>query len=104
LNIYNLNEELELDDNVALAYRKSLLYLVSEALERRRSMPILGMQLHSKNVVGPNFIYSNGSSGKTLSTSHGGFDNDIHTMNAILETVLGAPPEHPFLKSEMEGY
>ena len=35
LTLYNLTEKMEEDDNVALVYRKSLLYLVSRALERQ---------------------------------------------------------------------
>ena len=104
LNIYNLNEELELDDNVIYAYRKSLLYLVSRALERQSNRPILGMEKYSKKLKEPNFYYSDGKKGVTKSTSHGGFDNDPNTLNHIMETVLGALPKKPFTKDEMEGY
>ncbi len=104
LNIYNLNEELELDDNVIYAYRKSLLYLVSRALERQSNRPILGMEKYSKKLKEPKFYYSDGKKGVTKSTSHGGFDNDPNTLNHIMETVLGALPKKPFTKDEMEGY
>ena len=45
MNVYNLTEELEEDDTVAFAYRKSLLCLVSLALERApdKKKPLLGM-------------------------------------------------------------
>ena len=104
LNIYNLNEELELDDNVVSAYRKSLLYLVSRALERQPERPILGMQKYSKALTRPKIYYSDGKKGVTKSTSHGGFDNDPTTLNHIMRTILGAKPDKPFTVDEIEGY
>ncbi len=50
------------------------------------------------------FIYSDGKSGVSRSTSHGGFDNDVHTLNAIMKTILGKNPPHKFTTDEMEGY
>lgn len=105
LNIYNLNDELELDDNVAYAYRKSLLYLVSNAFERRKGKSILGIQKHSKELSGPKFYVSNGKTGSiTRSKSHGGFDNDYRTMNHILQTILGEQPRYPYEKEEIEDH
>lgn len=99
--------QLELDDNVAYVYRKSLLYLVSRALERKIDKPLLGMQRYSKKLAkhpGLLFNYSDGKKGVTAATSHGGFDNDLNTMNSIMEQILGHPPEKPFTESEMKGY
>jgi hypothetical protein len=107
LAIYNLNERLEEDDKVAGAYRKSLLFLVSRALERARDKPILGMQIYSKGLAdkpGLELVYSNGRRGRSRSTSHGGFDNDTHTMNDILKTILGQPARTSFETKEMRGY
>lgn len=107
LDIYNLNGQLELDDNVAYVYRKSLLYLVSRALERQIDKPILGMQRYADTLAATaqlSIRYSNGKDGVTTSTSHGGFDNDANTMNAILRRVLGEEAKKPFLPIEMEGY
>ena len=108
LDVYNLVERLEKDDNVAYVYRKSLLCLVSRALERQMDKPILGMQHYSKelgNVPGLDLRYSDGRTGDiTRSTSHGGFDNDYRTMNAIMERILGKTPPYPFTEDEMEGY
>lgn len=107
LDIYSLTDELELDDQVAGVYRKSLLYLVSHALERENDKPLLGMEKYSSKLSGHkglNRIYSNGKKGNTRSTSHGGFDNDIYTMNALLGRILGAPPKYPFTDKEMQGY
>jgi hypothetical protein len=51
----------------------------------------------------PKMYFSNGASGsRTRSTSHGGFDNDIHTMNDILQRVLGKKPERPFTKDDLK--
>lgn len=107
LDIYNLSEGLELTDNVAAVYRKSLLYLVSRALERLGNKPILGMEKYSKQLQkhkALNIYYSDGKSAATASTSHGGFDNDLNTMNGILERVLGHKPKLPFTAKEMEGF
>ena len=105
LNIYNLNDTLELDDNVVYAYRKSLLYLVSRALERNPNRPILGMEKYSKNLTGPTVYFSGGKRSVTKSTSHGGFDNDPDTLNHIMKTILGGKaPREPFTPDEMEDY
>jgi hypothetical protein len=107
LDIYSLNARLEQDDNVAYVYSKSLLYLVSRALERQIDKPLLGMQRYADKLpVMPqlSFNYSNGKNGVTKSTSHGGFDNDVDTMNAILQRVLGKEAEKPFLLKEIEKY
>jgi Papain family cysteine protease len=103
--IYNLKDKLELDDNVAAAYRKSLLYLVSNAFERVNEKPILGMEKFKHDIVysgkKPTMIYSNGISGSTRSTSHGGFDNDRYTMNHILRRVLKDNPARPFTEDDL---
>ena len=112
LNVYNLIDRLERDDNVAGVYHKSLLYLVSRAFEERVDppTPILGMQNFSQEVEKLNparlrVYYSNGvesSRDRTNATSHGGFDNDVATMNDVLTTVLGARPRRPFEKRTLE--
>ena len=100
LVIYNLSEKLEQDDNVAQVYRKSLLYLVSNAFEEKREVPLLGMQKFSNLVPTSSrlkIVYSQGvGSRETASESHGGFDNDPVTMNHILKRVLGGNPSAPF--------
>ena len=104
LDLYNLNDELEQDDNVAWAYRKSLLYLVSRAFERTGSKPLLGMENYAKNlnVEGLKLNISTGSGNITRSTSHGGFDNDVYTMNAVLKKILKQNAEKPFTKAELK--
>jgi hypothetical protein len=93
---------------VTPAYRKSLLYHVSNAFERpdkadfksqgkREDIrsgepfapkPILGMQKYSQateNTPRLTIRYAAGNSLITRSTTHGGFDNDPFTMNDILK-------------------
>ena len=105
--VYNLEDRLERDDNVVRIYRKSLLYLVSNAFERQRGRPLLGMEKFSRQapvVDGrPAFHYSDGVSGDaTRATSHGGFDNDPWTMNHILRRVLDGPPRRPFTAADLD--
>lgn len=107
MKVYNLNEKLEEDDTVASAYCKSLLFLVSRALERSREKPILGMRVYSKRLRGkrvPTFIYSDGDGKQSASTTHGGFDNDANTMNDILKTIVGGKPKQPFDADELTGF
>ncbi len=104
LTIYNLAEHLEQRDDVAKVYGKSLLYLVSRAFEERHAEKILGIQAHSDAILVPqnipnlNFVVSQGAQpgARTISTSHGGFDNDPFTMNDILRRILGDKPIQPF--------
>ncbi len=105
--VYNLTDELEQDDHVAFAYRKSLLYLVSRALERGKDQPLLGMEKYAKKIDSHDnleFIYSKGRGRRSASKTHGGFDNDIATMNDLLKTILGKRSSRPFIEAEMVGY
>ncbi len=96
--------------NVAKVYRKSLLYLVSRALERAREKPIFGMEKYAgglPSIRGLEFIYSNGradAGSRCASTTHGGFDNDPKTMNDILELILGEAPAEPFTAEDLSGF
>ena len=104
--IYNLKDELERDDHVIQIYRKSLLYLVSNALEPKKEQPLLGMERFQGLVRAAKskvqFIYSNGVDGQqSRSMSHGGFDNDIYTMNHILSRILGREPKNPFTVDDL---
>ncbi len=105
MTIYNLDDQLEKDDNVAKVYRKSLLYLVSRAFEEQIPEAILGMEIHNGGLrkrAGKRLtvVYSHGSEAsggkRSCATSHGGFDNDVATMNDILRNILGGKPKHPF--------
>ncbi len=109
LQIYNLRDQLEQDDQVGseIFYRKSLLYLVSNAFERSPEKPLLGMEIFSRDLGehpnAPSLHYSNGvSSRNTRSTTHGGFDNDPVTMNHILKDILGQAPATPFTTESLD--
>jgi Papain family cysteine protease len=109
MKVLNLKDALEKDDTVgsSLIYGKSLLYLVSNAFEREKKRPLLGMEKFSKKLdpteFPPDIVYSNGVTGsKTRSKSHGGFDNDVTTMNYLLKTVLGRNPERPFRPEDLD--
>ena len=104
--MYCLNDERERDDTVTPAYRKSLLYLVSNAFEQPRKSPILGMQIFrgSADLSTADEVVDAGDGDPSITDSrtHGGFDNDVATMNRILERVLGRRPVHPFTRETLE--
>ncbi len=111
MEIYNLEPDLELDDTVTPLYRKSLLYLVSNAFEEERGERILGMQKFRSRLgrVPKKPVFqihtSSGSDGanvKTASKTHGGFDNDVFTMNEILRSVLRKVPTRKFTKDDLK--
>jgi pimeloyl-ACP methyl ester carboxylesterase len=102
MTLYNLSGELELKDQVALAYRKSLLYLVSNAFEEIDQMPILGMQIFNKGINDVDIVYSEKDGKRSASDSHGGFDNDPATMNDVLKRLLGKAPAVPFTKQSLK--
>ncbi|HEV8397940.1 MAG TPA: C1 family peptidase [Vicinamibacterales bacterium] len=116
-----LSDERELGDTVG-PYGKSLLYLVSRALEDQHKTPILGMahawdpskrstwtddpviqrglkvwQTFWGTVRSPREItetqISNGVD--RLPSSHGGFDNDVAVLTRTLERIAGRPLKHP---------
>lgn len=109
MRVFNLADQQELDDSVAVVYRKSLLYLVSRAFEERPPEAILGMQKYSKALEPSkalDFIYSAAKPAKppcSTSMTHGGFDNDLATMNSVLRIVLGTlqPPHQEFEKRHL---
>lgn len=102
ITVFNLTDEAERDDSVAKIYNKSLLYLVSEALERRRKQPLLGVQKHldadaelraalgAPKRRGTTAITTKRGPAlrlRSASSTHGGFDNDTDTLNATLRIV-----------------
>ena len=102
--LYHLSEQQELDDEVG-PYGRSLLWLVSNAFEEQRGTPLLGMKefLKSeaalKSAAFNEIIESAGPGVKDAecnTTSHGGFDNDAATMNAVLTRILGKKPKPAF--------
>jgi hypothetical protein len=123
-SLYLLSDRLERDDSVG-PYAKSLLYLVSNAFEGAREVPILGMQAcldadpdlarrYAGTIDGrPARVVSEGipvdsaqevaaiAQGASVSHSHGGFDNDSATMNSVLTRVLDARPARLFTARDL---
>ncbi len=104
--LFTMNRSQERADNCAQVYRKSLLYLVSEACEPERKTPILGLEDSLRADAGLRDFFglrapsasgevawskSAADSGRsaTRSTSHGGFDDDAPTMGSVLRRVCG---------------
>jgi hypothetical protein len=106
-HLFLLTDEDERDDHVARIYGKSLLYLVSNALDdKRRLVPLLGMARFHRAPQPPDsqLFLAGRDSLWSRSTSHGGFDNDLHTMNGLLALMLGTNDFRRFKAEEMQGY
>jgi hypothetical protein len=112
MDLFILGDNDERDDDVASIYRKSLLYLVSRAYESKKQIaPLLGMEIYlerlSANARQKSNVYvSDKHPTMTNSSTHGGFDNDLTTMNAMLQVVFGRKPAAgmAFREEEMKGY
>lgn len=105
LTVYTMNDGLENDDNCAEIYRKSLLYLIFNALEPQRKTALLGLEenLRADSDLSRMFGLTGGPAtaeviwsktdavkGRSASTadSHGGFDDDSPTMSSIARRIL----------------
>lgn len=125
--IENMSDRRERADTVSGVYRKSLLYLVSRALEDTHKTPLMGLAATyddklASDTYGDGFKTElNTWSGawkqksveivlrddETISTgaqkikiAHGSFDNDIKSANTAIERILGAPPKVRVTKLE----
>ncbi|HET9211738.1 MAG TPA: caspase family protein [Thermoanaerobaculia bacterium] len=105
LTLYTMKKALELDDTCG-PYHKSLLYLIYFALEPRREEAILGLEeslrgnrrlkerfgLDGRTSPVGEVVWSESPSETGLSasrsTTHGGFDDDVPTMDSVLRRVL----------------
>jgi hypothetical protein len=115
-SLFRLDDGRECDDNVVTVYRKSLLYLVSRSYQEKGAVvPIFGMEkyreLIEKRIKDAGIesrlkIYDPLSHPAwTKADSHGGFDNDLETMNSLLKLILGADPGEKGFKAEhLKGY
>lgn len=102
-----LSDQAEQDDTVAGVYRKSLLYLVSNAYDNKTArIPILGMEKFQPPTQPKNstLVVASSASAQSSSRSHGGFDNDVPSMNNLLQTVLGSAVKRLFKDEDMKGY
>jgi hypothetical protein len=80
---------------VALGYKRSLLYLISNGLEEARNVPILGMQKYFDRDVAPlglpNVLARVApASQATHAAKHGAFDDDRDTQDSVVANVKGA--------------
>ena len=110
--MFTMEEDAERDDDCVepigvTLYGKSLLYLVSRAFEPKRDTPILGLEEMLKqdpaivNLFNTSRLELARARGKpqndaTKAKRHGCFDNEAATMASVLETIVQAPPAHPF--------
>jgi hypothetical protein len=100
---YHLDDRIEQNDTCTEIYHKSLLYLVSNAFERRRGTPILGLArdfLEPANgltgrpagaqqwdwIVAPT-LTSGDPLGSSLATSHGSFSGDEATRQSVIRRI-----------------
>jgi hypothetical protein len=108
-----LSDKVEQDDNCASIYHKSLLYLVSNALDERLrnpferdGVPILGLAKFVKADADLNALFADGaadlvmapndepmgSPGASLARHHGDFDDESRTVAAALARIVAAQP------------
>jgi hypothetical protein len=113
LNIFTLTDLVEQEDHCADIYHKSLLYLVSNAFEKdlrkpgQNGQPILGMEkfIHTDSNISSLFDGLNNESNQNnwtrvsdmyakgkacLRGSHGGFDDDLNTVQQTFKLILGS--------------
>jgi hypothetical protein len=108
LSIFTMSDEFERMDSTMKPYNKSLLYLILKALEPEVDTPILGLEKSLLKFPGlAKFFGVNGNSknarasvvfsktegsvpnnSRSMSDSHGGFDNDSSTMESVLRRIL----------------
>jgi len=122
LHVHNLSDKRELEDSVG-PYRKSLLYLVSRALERQHKLPLIGMQqAFDAASIKPNKSIWNSDSldsvaawqahaeanvklhllkdkqvdagSKHIAASHGCFDNSVAVVGETIRLIRGSPLAH----------
>lgn len=111
--IFTMRKDWEKADHTAQIYRKSLLYLVSRALERDHKTPILGLEESLRKNADLSTLFGLGRTPSSVaeiiwsksrdksglnasrSTSHGGFDNDPSTMHSVLRRILDVGEDGP---------
>ena len=107
--LFTLTDEAERGDQCARIYNKSLLYMVSNALEDRRGEPLLGMAkyvgqddelvsiFHSKEhawIQTPNDA-PEASPWASKARHHGDFDDDQATLQSTLLRIIGLESDLP---------
>ena len=106
LSLFTMTRHYEQADNCAYIYQKSLLYLVSAALETRKNTPISGLDESLRADADTRALFGlEGSPGRadihwsvsstTASTSHGGFDDDPATLASVVRNIRGLSAADP---------
>ncbi len=92
-HLTDASEEQDTTCRPVLGYGRSLLYLVSESFEGGMRTPILGMEQHFDEAVAslrlPNVKAWLAPGPASRSTTHGGFDDDLVTMESIITLIKG---------------
>ena len=114
LTMYTMNKSQEQADEAG-PYKKSLLYLVSRAFESAQPSPILGLEESLRDDVKlirffglagnqkrADVLFSNTASdapsnSRSMSNTHGGFDDDVPTMNSVVRRVIAAGDATPIV-------
>lgn len=88
---FSLTDKAEEDDPSCGAYRRSLLYLVSESFEGGQQTAILGMERYAKDLLAalPNATAHWAPGPRSGANTHGGFDDDAATMKQVVKFILG---------------
>lgn len=90
---FHLSERAEQEDPSCGAYRRSLLYLVSESFEAGSTVPIVGMQRYwDANAAAtpwPHAVAHAAPGPASRASTHGAFDDDPATQQRIIEFILG---------------
>ncbi|MCM5680220.1 C1 family peptidase [Schlegelella sp. S2-27] len=88
---FHLTDRAELDDGTCGPYRRSILYLVSEAFEGGSAVPLLGMQKYADRVLAgvPNVTVHASPGGLSAATTHGAFDEDEGTIRGVVDFIKG---------------
>ncbi|HEX6096530.1 MAG TPA: caspase family protein [Thermoanaerobaculia bacterium] len=106
--VFTMYKQYELADRVTAAYRKSLLYLISRALESNHDAELLGLEesmrrtpalvkafgLNGQPASGK--VFFSKTAGTTQADAHGEFDDDPETMNSVGGLVLGTKVAHSY--------
>ncbi|MET0335429.1 MAG: C1 family peptidase [Rhizobacter sp.] len=87
---FHLTDRAEQDDGSCGAYRRSLLYLVSESFEGGETTPILGMQkfFDAYGATLPNTLAHSSPGPVASAVEHGTFDDDPGTRERVIEFIL----------------
>ena len=96
---FHLSDQVEDNEGgmrVALLYKRSLLYMISNGLEESRGVAIQGMAKFFDADIAPLGLPNlqarvAPASPATGATKHGAFEDDAHTQQSVIANILGQP-------------